>query len=483
MKATTATSYSSLPNNTHEQWWRDPGMRTGMFHMVILYAAVYSLGYDGSLLNGLQALTPWGRDFNRPAGYDLGLISASYYLPKIPSVFILAWIADRFGRKAPIYLGSVFMLAGALLGGFCNSRTQLIGSRILLGIGTASAQLGAASLVPELAHPRLRHLAGAFLNPTIGVWFVPQSPRWLVRNKRIEEAHLILATYHANGKMDDPLVLMELKEIEAAVVTEELANTGSWLTFFKTPGGRRRLGIIIMIGTATQWAGNGIISYYLVPVLKQVGIVMPAQTAGINEALAISNFFFAIAGALNVERVGRRPLFLASLAGMIVFMSIMCGVSGGYAKTHHAATGIAIVPFIFAFMAAYSMALTPLPSLYVPETSPLALRAKSLALLSFSQNVAQAFNQFANPIALKAITWKYYIVYICVLCFYLVAFYFTIRETRGCTVEEAAVVYDSANHREAALASERKIRQAAEASLDDKAMNVGEHSEYASNKA
>lgn len=85
--------------------------------------------------------------------------------------------------------------------------------------------------------------------------------------------------------MDDPLVLMELKEIEAAVITEDLAKTGSWMTFVRTSGGRRRAAIIFMIGTrsrslaaqgqrsnhrfllgtATQWAGNGIVSYYLVP--------------------------------------------------------------------------------------------------------------------------------------------------------------------------------------------------------------------------
>lgn len=40
----------------------------------------YSLGYDGSLLNGLQALPAWGSTFKHPAGYDLGLIAAAYYL-------------------------------------------------------------------------------------------------------------------------------------------------------------------------------------------------------------------------------------------------------------------------------------------------------------------------------------------------------------------------------------------------------------------
>jgi hypothetical protein len=51
-----------------------------MIHIFILYAAVYSLGYDGSLLNGLQGLPAWQTNFNHPAGVQLGLIAATYYL-------------------------------------------------------------------------------------------------------------------------------------------------------------------------------------------------------------------------------------------------------------------------------------------------------------------------------------------------------------------------------------------------------------------
>jgi MFS family permease len=118
-----------------------------------------------------------------------------------------------------------------------------------------------------------------------------------------------------------------------------------------------------------------------------------------------------------------------------------------------------MIPFLFIFNAFYALAFTPIPMLYTPEISPFSLRAKSAALLLLSQNCAQAFNQFANPVALAAIAWKYFIVYVAVIALYLVLFYFFCRETKGLTVEEAAVVYEPDSYRKEALEQERKLQE------------------------
>jgi MFS family permease len=66
--------------------------------------------------------------------------------------FVIAYLVDKYGRKLTLYLGAVFMLAGSLLGGFAQNVGQLMGSRVLLGVGTAAAR---ASHRPQ---PQLFHL-------------------------------------------------------------------------------------------------------------------------------------------------------------------------------------------------------------------------------------------------------------------------------------------------------------------------------------
>ncbi|KAE9400803.1 hypothetical protein BT96DRAFT_919261 [Gymnopus androsaceus JB14] len=71
-------------NNTHSNWWMDPGLRKNTGWIVLLYFGSFAVGYDGSLMSGLQAMPQWNRSFNNPSGVRLGLISASLPLAAIP---------------------------------------------------------------------------------------------------------------------------------------------------------------------------------------------------------------------------------------------------------------------------------------------------------------------------------------------------------------------------------------------------------------
>lgn len=85
---------------------------------------------------------------------------------------------------------------------------------------------------------------------------------------------------------------------------------------------------------------------------------------------------------------------------------------------------------------------TPLLFAYPVEIWPYRLRARGLSLTLFSTMVAVSFNIFVNPIALEAIGWKYYIVFVALLVLGAFMCYFFYPETRGHTLEEMAVIFD-----------------------------------------
>ena len=162
----------------------------------------------------------------------------------------------------------------------------------------------------------------------------------------------VFARYHANGEVDDPLVRWEYHEVQSAIQQEE-SVTASYLDFFRTPGNRRRLFVIISISVGTNWVGNSLISFYLAPILRSVGVADPVKIASINAGLAIWNLTIAVSAGTQVERFGRRPLFLTSFIGMFCSYAVVMGLSATFATQKNQAAGLAAVPFLFIFYGQY----------------------------------------------------------------------------------------------------------------------------------
>lgn len=487
MPAHTASMPSTIAhaaNNAHAKWWRDPGLRQLNLLLVGPMLGSMAFGYDQALISGLLANPRWISDMNLTSSSLQGLTIAALSFGAIGAIIPAAYASDRLGRRWSIIFGNIFLIAGIIGQTLTNTAVQFLGTRLLLGFVDVFVVVSSPALLAELCHPRQRGpvtalymtffyvgaITAAWVSygtldinsswswrvpvlfqlfwsvmQTIAVFFCPESPRWLATKGRAAEAKDILAKYHANGVVSDELVEFEMQQILGSLEVERSEGMNGWhgwIAMFSTRGNITRSLLTIFIGLASQWVGNGIVSYYFAPVLATVGVTSPSQQQGINGGLQIFNWLMSIVGALQAERTGRIRMLVYSSAGMLVAMVLVTACSATYAAHGSSGSGIAVIAFLFIFFGAYDIAWTPIPPLYVSEIAPTNLRAKYLSLYWLSCACALCFNQYVNPVALAAIHWKYYIVYIGVLAVVIVVLWFLAPETKGLALEEVAGIFD-----------------------------------------
>ncbi|KAH7928915.1 general substrate transporter [Leucogyrophana mollusca] len=482
-----APSTARIPPYTHlldqsRPWWKNKRILLLNFWIAILLITSSTNGFDGSMMNGLQSLTQWNVAFDYPTGSKLGLLNAIQNIGSLCAYPFSPYLSDGLGRRFAVLFGACVMIAATIVQTASQSVGMFIGARFMIGFGLTFAASAAPLLITELAYPSQRGQLtstynclwvfgsiiaawttyGTFHVPTSWawripsaiqgfpsviqvclIWFVPESPRWLVSKGREAEALRTLAYYHANGNEKDPLVDYEFEEIKEAIKFDrEVAANVGWSSLFKTPGNRRRIRIIVGLAFFSQWSGNGLISYYLNKVFDAIGITDPTTQLLFNAVLNIWGFICAITGGMLCDRVGRRPLFLTSISGMIVFWTLQTICFAIDSEQGNIAAGHAFIAMIFLFSTFYSMAFSPLIVSYTVEILPYALRAKGFVFFNFVVSLSVIFNQYVNPIALAALGWKYYLVYLFWLCFEAVYLWLYVVETRHRTLEETAAMFD-----------------------------------------
>ena len=88
----------------------------------------------------------------------------------------------------------------------------------------------------------------------------PESPRYLLKTGKETQALQVLAKFHANGEINDPLVQWEFREMQITLEEESMSNKASYADFFKTKGNRRRLLVTCLMALGVNWVGNGVVS-------------------------------------------------------------------------------------------------------------------------------------------------------------------------------------------------------------------------------
>lgn len=362
-----------------------------------------------------------------------GLLTAAQNLGSIVAGLFVGSIVDKFGRKGGILTSSCIVLVSCILHSTATTKAQLFVGRILLGIAKSVDIAAVPAYLVELAPPSRRGfvaglywacwllgaiisaavgygarsisgswswrlicvcMAGPALSCIISLFFIPESPRWLIAQGREREGLAVLARYHGNGDESAPLVVAEYREIRETLAYEHENRFDSfrawWKAFVGAKANRYRGFILMSLGVFEQTIGSSIITFYLSSVLDLAGITSEKEQFAINVSQNCVAFVAALAGICFIDRVGRVPMLVAGTTFCAAVLATTAGLTAAQTGNSDGRNGI--IAMVFLFQIGYSSTWTPLSFSYCAEILNFTIRARGMAYaIPFSPRMSTQF--------------------------------------------------------------------------------------------
>ncbi len=467
-------------------------------------------GIDWAVINGINSYAPWHEYFGfGTSGATLGTINALMTIGNIVGAPFVS-LADVIGRRGVNFLGNAIVLIASLMQGLAPNLKVFMAGRFFLGFG--SAIMSTPQYMGEVAPTHLRgRLVGVFgacfqvgslimSGAMIGFgkldnnlsWRIPlllegvfpllvclliypltpESPRYLLLRGRKEEAKMVIARYQTTegDNPNHPLVNVVIQQMEESIEKDKVLNQGAVYDFrplFKKNGGRYRLLCLLLYSIFQQWNGGGIVSQYLTPALNTIGITDTLKLTGFQFGSVAVYFVGQLIGSFIVDSVNRRTLIFTGLITFIVLQTAATITSWQYLIQLSRATSILTVLWMFVFQACSSILIATMHNLYPVELLSLTLRAKGMAMYGLIQGAAGTVNNYGISVGINKLGYKIWVVYIVYNTIQLILAYFIFPETRGLSLEEIDVVFETPGVRPVKLSKDimkaRKLRQKLEA--------------------
>jgi sugar porter (SP) family MFS transporter len=257
----------------------------------------------------------------------------------------------------------------------------------------------------------------------LGMMFVPESPRWLIKNGKVEAARRILTAVGGPSYAD-----AASNEIQSTLAREEIRRVrfGDLLE----PRMRKALGLGITLAVFQQWCGINVIFNYAEEIFRAAGYDISSVLQNIAWTGSV-NLVFTFVALGVVDRGGRRPLMLFGSAALAL---IYFALGYGY---HAGLTGLPMLGLVLAAIACYSMSLAPVTWVVIAEIFPNRIRGAAMAVAVSALWTACFILTYTFPVLNAKLgpagTFALYGV-ICVLGFVYISL--NLPETKGKTLEQ-----------------------------------------------
>jgi SP family sugar:H+ symporter-like MFS transporter len=407
-----------------------PRANMGFIGAIVAVATIggFLFGYDSGAVNGTQEGL---RTAFHLGDSGLGFTVGSLLIGCFIGAFLAGRLADLFGRRSVMMLAALLFLVGAIVQGLAPQQPIFVMARLLGGMAVGAASVLSPAYISEVAPAAIRgrlttvqqimiitgltvaflvnyflaHFAGESTAPfwlgiaawrwmylmqalpaaifLVALFFIPESPRFLVSKGRDEQAHGVLVSLF--GIEVAPAKLAEIRATFSADHQPRLSD-------LKGPNGRVRKVVWagIMLAAFQQFVGINVIFYYGATLWQLAGFTedQSLQINIVSGALSIAACFATMA---VIDKIGRKPILLIGSAGMAVTLFAMVyAFSQGTLDTAgklHLPNNIGTLALIAAnlYVIFFNFSWGPVMWVMLGEMFPNQIRGSALAVCGFVQ--------------------------------------------------------------------------------------------------
>ena len=419
-------------------------------------------GFDVAIISGavpfIQPYFGWNE-------LQLGWGVSSLLVGAIVGAFGSGVLSDIYGRKKVLIFVALFFAISCTFTALATSSVIFITARIFGGLAVGAASVLSPMYVAEVAPPgnrgmlvaiyQLAIVLGILCSYTInyglhsidnnwrwmfatgilpsvlffvGLFFIPESPRWLYKAGRKDESLRVLTRISGES-----LAKNEVQEIADSLKGDQ--TSVSIRELFK-PGVRKVMIVGFILAVLVQVSGINTIVDYAPKILLAAGVEI--NNALLQTSLVgFINFVFTFVAILFIDKAGRRTLYLIGSMGMCITL-VMLAISF-YLKME----GIFTLACILLFIAFFASCIGPVFWTLVAEIFPNRIRGKALAFASFTQWVFNFLIVLLFPHFLASLGGTITFLFLAVMSFLQLLFTFLyVPETKGKSLEEIEQIWN-----------------------------------------